>query len=308
MKNYVVVAGGINVDIKGKSLDRASLGSSNPGKIELSAGGVGRNIAHNLALLKVPVILLSAVGYDAEGSKVLEETSGSGVCTEHVMHVNDQITGTYLALLDNNGEMIVAMSDMQILDRLDINYFRSKMDIIKEAGYIICDTNISKESIMFLKQAANSSEIPICMEPVSVSKASKLTDCLNGIDYITPNLDELEALSGLGAPDFDVQKLANALIDSGVKNVITTLGKYGLCYTNKMGSKYYDSIKAEIADVTGAGDSLIAGFIYGMLKYKDADAALKCGLAAASITLNAKETVSPRMSEKELEAVLKRAF
>lgn len=304
MDNYVIVAGGINADIKGKSFEAVSLGSSNPGIIEWSAGGVGRNIAHNLALLNVPIILLSAVGSDAQGEKVLEETAKSGVCTEHVLKMRNAVTGTYIALMDNLGEMVMALSDMQVLENLDTSYFESKIELIKDARFIVCDTNIPEASIEFLKEAANSTGIPVCMEPVSMAKALKLKNFLKGINYITPNLDELEALSGCKTYGLGPEKAANVLIEQGVENVITTLGKKGLCHTSLRGSIYYDSIKAEVTDVTGAGDSLTAGFVYGMLKYGNIDKALKCGLAAASITIGSKETVSPNMSEKAIESIL----
>lgn len=304
MGNYVIVAGGINVDIKGKSFEKMYLGSSNPGMIELSAGGVGRNIAHNLALLNIPVMLLSAVGSDADGARVLKETAGSGVCTDHVLQAEDGITGTYIALLDNRGEMMLALSDMQVLERLDISYFKSKMELIRNSRFIVCDTNIPTPSIQFLIETANSLNIPICVEPVSVSKALKLKNCLRGINYMTPNLDELEVLSRFGVSDINVQNAAEELLDLGAENVITTLGKNGLCHTSSKGSRYYDSIKADVVDVTGAGDSLTAGIVYGILKHDDIDRAIKCGLAAASIAIGSKETVSPLMSEQAIEALI----
>jgi len=304
MEDYVVVAGGLNVDIKGKSLDTITFESSNPGIIEWSAGGVGRNIAHNLALLNVPVVLLSAVGSDPQGLKVIEETAASGVDMSHVLKSDNDITGTYIALLDKSGEMALALSDMKVLERLDVDYFRSKIDLLRNSSFIICDTNLPILSIEYLKKTANIFDIPICIDPVSVPKALKLRDFLSGIDYITPNLDELKALSNYEDTETNIPGAAEELLELGVKNVITTLGSKGLCYTTTAGSLYYDSIKAPLTDVTGAGDSLTAGFVYGMLRYGDIDTALKCGLAAASITIGSKETVASEMSESSIEAAL----
>lgn len=296
MKRYIVVAGGINVDIKGKAYGSMDIGSSSPGTIEISPGGVGRNIAHNLALLKVPVVLLSAIGSDAQGMKALDETSESGVCTSHVLRVDQSLTGTYIALLDNKGEMTAALSDMNILEKLDTAYFKSKLSILEKAAYIICDANLPAASIEYIVSAANSFCVPVCLEPVSVKKALKLKGCLSGIGFITPNLDELAALTGMDAKNDKAELMAAQLIKAGVKNVITTLGKSGLCYTNSEGSRYYKSIPTAVADVTGAGDSLTAGFFYGLLEHGNINEALLCGIAAAAITIGSKETVSPYMS------------
>ena len=303
MAGYIVVAGGINVDIKGKSFNRMDIGSSSPGAIEISPGGVGRNIAHNLALLKVPVMLLSAIGSDAQGARVLQETEGCGVCVDHVLHADNSLTGTYIALLDNRGEMTAALSDMQILEQLDAAYFMSKLDILKNASFIICDANLTIESLQYIVSVANSYDIQVCLEPVSVKKALKLRNCLNGIDFITPSLDELCALTDMNEKTDKAELMAAQLIESGVKNVITTLGKDGLCYTNINGSIHYRSIATEVTDVTGAGDSLIAGFIYGFIKHGSIDKALLCGLAAAAVTVGSKETVSSDLSEESIEGL-----
>lgn len=304
MDGYIVVAGGINVDIKGKSFDRMDIGSSSPGAIEISPGGVGRNIAHNLALLNVPVKLLSAVGSDAQGVKVLQETTDCGVNVDYVLHAEDSLTGTYIALLDNMGEMSAALSDMQILGKLDVDYFKARLEIMKKASFIICDANLPVPSIEFIISVANSCFIPVCLEPVSVKKALKLKNCLKGIDFITPSLDELGALTGMDVQTNKAELLAAQLIKSGVQNVITTLGKEGLCYTNSEGNKLYQSLPTIVTDVTGAGDSLTAGFFYGLMKYVDIDKALLCGLAAAAITVSSIETVSPSLSESNISKLI----
>lgn len=303
MDGYIVVAGGINVDIKGKAFDRMDIGSSSPGAIEISPGGVGRNIAHNLALLSVPAILLSAVGSDAQGLKVLNETADGGVNMDHVLRVESTLTGTYIALLDNAGEMTAALSDMQILNKLDKDYFKAKLAILEKASFIICDANLPAPSIEFIISIANSCSIPVCLEPVSVKKSLKLKNCLKGIDFITPNLDELAALTGMNAHTNKAELMAAQLIKSGVRNVITTLGKDGLCYTNAEGSKYFRSIPTAVADVTGAGDSLTAGFFYGLMKHRSIEKALLCGIAAAAITIGSKETVSPLLSEDSISSL-----
>ena len=100
-----VVIGGANIDIKGKSYGELVGITSNPGKVSMALGRVGRNIAHNLALLGVPVTFLSVVGDDEWGRKILGETGDAGVDMEHVKISRKNSTGIYLAILDENGEM-----------------------------------------------------------------------------------------------------------------------------------------------------------------------------------------------------------
>jgi pseudouridine kinase len=131
----VVVIGGANIDLRG---------------INVGSGGVGRNIAHNLALLNVPVTLLSAVGDDGEGIRILEETGKAGVKVEQMIISGEHPTGIYLAILDEKGEMEVAVSDMQILEEITVEYLRSKAYLIKGSKIVVMDTNIPEESIEYV--------------------------------------------------------------------------------------------------------------------------------------------------------------
>jgi len=145
------VIGGANIDLRGRPVGEVlERHTSNPGRINVGSGGVGRNIAHNLALLNVPVTLLSAVGDDGEGIRILEETGRAGVKTEQMIISGEHPTGIYLAILDSGGEMEAAVSDMQILEEITVEYLRSKAYLIKESKIVVMDTNIPEESIEYV--------------------------------------------------------------------------------------------------------------------------------------------------------------
>ena len=111
----VVVIGGTNIDLRSRPSGELKRYASNRGKINVSSGGVGRNIAHNLALLNVPVTLLSAVGDDGEGIRILEEAEKVRkvrVKMDQMIISGKYPTGPYLAILDEKGEMEIADSDM----------------------------------------------------------------------------------------------------------------------------------------------------------------------------------------------------
>lgn len=303
MQKKVTVIGGLNMDIKAKSKNYLLAGDSNPSNIEISAGGVGRNIAHNFALLGVNTTLLSAAGSDSESHSIIMQTAQTGVNTEHLLISNSKKTGKYIAILDAQGEMALAVSDMEILDELDIKYLQSKLDIIKSSSFVICDTNLSSECLKYIIDICKSSSIPICIDPVSAAKAVKLIGLLDGIDILTPNRMELEILTGVKN---DVEKASHELTKLGVKNIVATLGADGLCHTDKNKSTYYSSIAKSIVDVTGAGDSLTAGLVYGLLEFQNYHTACLCGLAAASITLSSKETVNSSINAAEITKLIHR--
>jgi len=106
-----VVIGGANVDVKARSSAAIAPGTSNPGSTHFSAGGVGRNIAENLGLLGTRTHLLASVGTDAFGERLLSDTRAAGVLVDNVLRSKGP-TGTYTAVLDHDGELVVAVSDM----------------------------------------------------------------------------------------------------------------------------------------------------------------------------------------------------
>ena len=313
----VVVIGGANIDLRGRSEEELKRYTSNPGKINIGSGGVGRNIAHNLALLGVPVTLLSAVGDDGEGIRILEETGKAGVKMEQMIISGEHPTGIYLAILDEKGEMEVAVSDMRILEEVTVDYLRSKAYLIKESKIVVVDTNIPEESIGYVVDLCNKVKVPLLIEPVSVEKAKKLRKILDGsgrwiIDYITPSRDELESILGAEIDDdrdIDLVKAAEELKCRGVKNVIVTLGKRGIyvSYGGAGGSseggqdepacKFMAPYKGEVVDVTGAGDALVAGLVYGIYKGYSMEVAARFGLGAAALTISTKEAVRRDLRE-----------
>ena len=324
----VVVIGGANIDLRGRSEGELKKYTSNPGKINVGSGGVGRNIAHNLALLNVPVTLLSAVGDDGEGIRILEETGKAGVKTEQMIISGEHPTGIYLAILDEKGEMEVAVSDMRILEEVTVEYLRSKAYLIKESKIVVMDTNIPEQSIEYVVDLCNKVKVPLLIEPVSVEKAKKLRKVLDGsekgrgsgrwaIDYITPSEDELESILGTEIGDdrdldldidLDIVRAAEELKGKGVKNVIVTLGKRGIYVSYGGGTdegkqsdpkpgKFMAPYKGEVVDVTGAGDALVAGLVYGVYKGYSIEVAARFGLGAAALTISTKEAVRRDLRE-----------
>ncbi len=300
----VFVIGGINLDIIGKSIENLELKSSNPGSTKMISGGVSRNIAQNLSQLGIETTILSSVGKDSFGEMILKELKDANVNTSKILISENFKTGLYLAILNNTGEMSLGLSDMDVMKEITKDYLESNKLFIKDSDFIICDTNLEKESILFLINYAKINQIPICVEPVSVTKSKKLNGILNFIDFLTPNKEELFSLAGIDNKDMDIDKASSILLDKGVKNIILTLGSDGLYLVNKSVRKHYTNYPSKVLDVTGAGDSLTAGFIYGLLNYNNIDKACKFGLAAASLTVSSKDTVSTKLNKDTLERII----
>jgi len=236
-------------------------------------------------------------------------------------------TGIFLAILDEKGEMEVAVSDMQILEEISLEYLRSKAYLIKESKIVVMDTNIPEESIEYVVDLCNKVDVPLLIEPVSVEKAKKVRKMLDGrgrwiIDYITPSEDELESILGAEIDDdvdIDIVGAAEELKGRGAKNVIVSLGERGIYVSSGGGisdfsegeqgdpepGKFMGPYKGEVVDVTGAGDALVAGLVYGIYKGYSLEVAARFGLAGAALTISTKEAVRRDLREGLLRSRIK---
>ena len=114
----VVGVGAANVDVHGRSRKSIIMRDSNPGYMATSVGGVTRNILENLARQGVPVALLSAVGDDLYGEKIVRDSKLAGIDMSHLLQKHGAVSSSYIAILDEKGDMLLGMSDMRIIEDL----------------------------------------------------------------------------------------------------------------------------------------------------------------------------------------------
>ena len=299
----IAVIGAINMDISGKSQGEIISFDSNIGRIQLSYGGVARNIAENIARLGVQVEFFSAFGNDMFGREILSSCQQLGISTKYSEKI-DCPTSTYLFVSDNEGEMQVAVNDMSIYDNITVEMCKKNLEFINECDYVVMDTNFPKDVLIFY---LNNITKPIIMDAVSIPKLSKVVDCLDKVTYFKPNRLEAEFLSGMKIVDEYSGKMAGAkLVALGIKNVLITLGGEGVVVASQNGCEIIPAIKTKVVNATGAGDSFVGGFTYGLAQDYSIFQSVKCGVATSSFTLLSEDTVSKEMSIENLQINLKK--
>ncbi|WP_432012261.1 PfkB family carbohydrate kinase [Streptomyces cucumeris] len=314
-ENAVVVIGGANVDVKVRSLAPVAYHTSNPGRSHTSPGGVARNIAENLARLGTPTHLIAAVGQDAAGERLLSETQATGVRVDHV-HRSAHPTGTYTAVLDADGDLVVAIADMAATDGLGPGHLHHARELIGHAAMLVLDGNLSPQVLAYALDIASATGVQTLIDPVSVPKAALLAPLFSGerpVYAVTPNLAELGALTGhpVGGDDRELLAAVATLHDRGVQHVWVRLGERGsLLSTPGTGHTFLDAAPAEVHDVTGAGDAMLGAFVHALLTGAEPVEAARYGHAAAALTVATTATVrpdlTPRLIEDALNAPLRR--
>lgn len=298
--SYAVVVGGVNVDIGGRSFAPLVDSDSNPGRVTISLGGVGRNIAHNLALLGTDVQLLTAYGDDLNGERVAASCSELGIDLSHALRVPGGATSTYLYIADHQGEMALAINDMELCSQITPAYLSSQLPLIQNAQVVVADANLSAEALQFL---ADNSIAPLFVDPVSTVKAEKLRPILGKIHTLKPNRLEAELLSGVPIREpGDVVKAADALHQMGVHRMFISMGADGVYAAMDEQRVQLSNLPGHMVNTTGCGDAFMAALVWAYLEGMDLKQTALAGLAAGSIAMESQETINPAMSADALKA------
>ena len=299
--DYVVVIGGANVDIGGTPYNKLIPEDSNPGRINITFGGVGRNIAHNLVNLGINVKLITAVGNDSFGTEILSYCEKAGINTEYSIKVDNVRSSMYMYINDEVGDMKLALSDMDICSNITPDYLDECADIINGSSAVVADCNLTHEALMHIKDI---SKVPIFIDTVSVNKSPKIKNNLSGIYSIKPNIIEAEYLTDIKINNSeDCAAAAMKLIDQGVKKVFISMDKDGILAADKDKIYLTANYDAEPVCTTGAGDSSTAAIVWAYLLNHDEDylvTASKASNAAAAMTIEVQESINNEITPELL--------
>jgi len=276
------VVGGANVDVKARTTAPLVAATSNPGTVVRTPGGVGRNVAENLARLGSRVALVSTIGSDPDGDWLVEQTAAAGVDMSPVLRGGQ--TGRYVAVLDAGGDLSVGVSDMAATDALGPDVLDH--DLIRSAALVVVDGNLPATTI----DAVLALGVRVVVDPVSVAKAERIAPLLRAdrpVFAITPNEAELVALGSV-----------DGLHRRGVEVVWVRRGPAGSVLSTPDGEVVLDAPSVVPVDVTGAGDAMLAAFCHGVLAGSSLEDAARAGHEAAALTVASPHTVRPDLGER----------
>lgn len=300
---YVALVGGSSMDIIGYPDQDLFPGESNPGRVELSLGGVGRNQAHNMKLLGLDVKLISVFGEDMHADKIRYNCRDLGIDISYSLTVPNGVTSTYLSIIDLKGECKFGISDMGIINQLTPEILSKKMKVINKAKLCVVETNLCIETLEYL---ANQCQVPLFAEAISIVKARKLKGILDKIHTLRIDSTELESLVDFKiSNDGDIKKAVKKLTDLGVNRVYVTLPSGEVyCADSSQFFKIPFLPPVEIINKTGARDSFIAALAWAFINGLDLKQSSLAGLAASIICMASKHVVNEDLNEEYMTAMM----
>ena len=299
MADHILVIGATLLDVKGKPNDGLEPATSNPGRIRTARGGTARNVAENLARLGSDVILVSAIGADDIGQQLLAQTAGAGVDVQHVHLAQGQHSGSYMAILDLNGTLSVAIDDTYVMEHITDQYLYERQRLFAEAQFVMFDGSLSPASIDMTLRLARQYGVPVAADPSSARLAYKLCPHLDALHLVAPNEVEAANLCGIDYFGYDADASVDAarqLVRLGVDIGVVTLSDFGLAYAASDENGYIPPRYSEMVDSTGTGDAITAAIIFGMANGLPTIECMRLGAAAAGLTLQTNHTVVPDLS------------
>jgi len=301
----ILVAGGANLDRIAKGLGVVTMATSNPVTVQESYGGVARNVAENLARLGLPVRLMTAVGEDPTGAALIKQARDLGMDLGGTLTVAGCPTGTYTALLQPHGEMVLAMADMAVMDRFTLAALHERRNHWASTRFRVLDCNLPAEVLTALLEDSRRQAATLVIVAVSEPKMRRLPESLEGVSVLILNVGELAARVGRVLRDRKaVARACRQVQDQGAAGVVVTLGAQGILCADGLGDpRPLPAPKAEIVDVTGAGDAFSAGVVASLTRApQDLFRACHLGQQLAALTLGSRSSVVPSLTPAFLQA------
>jgi pseudouridine kinase len=291
----IACIGGAHIDRHGVLKAPAVRGTSNPGSVSTSFGGVARNVAENLARLGREVSMVSRVGNDEAGRAVVAHLASLGIDTSMIT-VSARPTASYTAILEPDGELMLGLADMDLYDEVT----PALLDRTRLGEHALCfaDTNLPAETIAWLLDGAT-----VVVDAISVVKSRKLRGLLPRISILFATMLQAAEIAESG-PFSNAVEAAETLHRLGARAGVITAGPAGIAVWTGDDMRAMDVLPAEPKDVTGAGDALVAGTLFGVTEGRTLAEATPLGLAAAAITVESGAATAPELNVEVIYARL----
>ena len=285
----ICVIGGANVDITATSGNAFRFGDSNPGKVHVSWGGVGRNIAHNLVLLGNDVELMTIFGGGLFGPVIAKATKELGINTEHCQVADEGTNSFFVAVNNADGELVGGVADMNATEAMTPEWLAQRIDAINAADAVVADSNSSPEALAWL---IDNCQKPLYIDAVSVAKAARIKEAVS--------LSAKKAFHALKCNALEAQVLAD-IPGATISRKYISMGAEGLKVDEDGYSYTFPALPCIVKNVTGGGDALLAGIVHAGPEASVAEAArwgLKCARCAVE---------SPNAVSSEIRMLIKDA-
>lgn len=278
----ICVIGGANVDITASSGEAFRIGDSNPGRVEVSWGGVGRNIAHNLALLGDEVQLLTIFGGGLFGPVIAQACRDLGIGVGHSEIAPEGTNSFFVSINNADGELLGGVADMNATEGITPAWLAARQKVMDAADVVVADANSSPEALAWLIDHGRK---PLYLDAVSVAKAGRIQEAVT--------LSKKKSFFALKCNAIENVALASV---QGCRRRYVSVGAEGLKVEENGRLYEFPALPCLVRNVTGGGDALLAGIVHAGPEASVEESA-RWGLACARCAVESPHAVSDEIKK-----------
>ncbi|MGP4116285.1 PfkB family carbohydrate kinase [Levilactobacillus zymae] len=296
-ESYVVVVGGITLDIFGIPDDEVIEKKSNSGVIYSDVGGLGRNIAVNLTKLEIPNYFISVYGHDSAGEEFKKDALEKKLNITYASQISSMPTSRYLYINQTSAKRIFGVDDSRIHDEITPEFLKSRLTILRNAKMIVIDPNLPEKTIAWLY---HNFQQPLLAD--SINKVTRLKPGIEALDTLVLNADESQAITGVKIIDRQsAEQCADKLLAMGITNVFIYDAEVGFLYQNQEATIYAPVTLTKVLNTNGVGAAALAAIIYarrqGLTTKQTAKVTRVAAQSAMTTYLNIYEGMAPELLE-----------
>ena len=300
----IVVIGAVFVDVKGYPEDLYLPTGRNAGEVQIVHGGVGRNVAEDIANVELRPVFVSVVDESAQGEEVVRQLSNHKVDTRYIRKAPNGM-GMWLAVFDNTGDLAGSISKRPDLEPILETLEEKGDEIFRDANSIVIEVDCGKEIVKRALDLAEKYNKPVYGVVGNMQIAMERRDFLQRMSCFVCNPQEAGLLfvtdyAGM-EPDALCDDLAGRLVSANIPAIVVTMGSRGSVYASRDGERgFFPAESVKVRDTAGAGDAFCAGVAIGLSYRKSMREAVEIGTRLAASVIKASENVCPRFRPREL--------
>ena len=300
----IVVVGAVFVDVKGFPEDLYLPTGRNAGSIEFVHGGVGRNVAEDIANVELRPTFVSVVDESAQGEEVLRKLRNHKVNTDYIRKVPNGM-GMWLAVFDATGDLAGSISQRPDLRPISDLLDEKGDEIFRNADSVVIEADMGKEIVKRTLELAEKYGKPVYGVVANMGIATERRDFLQRMDCFVCNQAEAGILFVTDyskiTPEALCADLPHRLKSANIPAIVVTMGSRGAVYANLNGEVgFYPAEHVKVRDTSGAGDAFCAGVAIGLTYHKSMREAVEIGTRLAASVIKVSENVCPRFRPREL--------
>ena len=300
----IVVVGAVFVDVKGFPSDLYLPTGRNAGEVEIVHGGVGRNVAEDIANVELRPVFVSVVDQSAQGEEVVRKLQKHRVNTDYI-RTEPNGMGMWLAVFNNAGDLAGSISKRPNLEPILSTLAEKGDEIVQNADSIVIEVDIGQDILKRVLDLAEKYRKPVYGVVGNMLIASARRDLLQRMDCFVCNQEEAGILfvtdySGM-EPEELFEDLVQRLEHANIPSIVVTMGSKGSVYASRSGERgFFPAEHVKVRDTTGAGDAFCAGTAIGLTYGKSMREAVEIGTRLAASVIKVSENVCPRFRPREL--------